>query len=92
MLNKKLLLGVAGVFFAATAQAQEANTTADTAAEAPDFDYELNFTGRMDVEMKNSIKLSPFIQYFQAKARGADEKGDNLLIGVSLGYSHLFDL
>ena len=60
--------------------------------EATDFDYELNFTGRMDVEMKNSIKLSPFIQYFQAKARGADEKGDNLLIGVSLGYSHLFDL
>ena len=35
MFNKKFLLGVAGVFFAATAQAQEANTTADTAAEAP---------------------------------------------------------
>ena len=60
--------------------------------EATDFDYELNFTGRMDVELKNSFKLSPFVQYFRAKARGADKEGDNLLIGVSLGYSNIFDL
>ncbi len=60
--------------------------------EATDFDYELNFTGRMDVEMKNSFKLSPFVQYFRAKARGADKDGDNLLIGVSVGYTNIFDL
>lgn len=60
--------------------------------EATDFDYEINLTSRMDVELKNSFKLSPFVQYFRAKARGADKEGDNLLIGLSFGYSHLFDL
>lgn len=60
--------------------------------EATDFEHELNFTGRMDVEMKDCFKLAPFVQYFRAKARGADKYGDNLLIGISVGYSNIFDL
>lgn len=62
-----------------------------SAYEATDFEHELNFTSRMDVELKNSFKLAPFVQYFRAKARGADKYGDNLLIGVSVGYSNVFD-
>ena len=60
--------------------------------EATDFEHELNFTGRMDVELKDCFKLSPFVQYFRAKARGAGDYGDNLLIGISVGYSNIFDL
>lgn len=60
--------------------------------EATDFEYELNFSGRMDVELKDNFKLAPFVQYFRAKARGADKEGDNLLIGISVGYSNVFDL
>ena len=57
-----------------------------------DFEHELSAIARMDVEMKNNVKLSPFIQYFRAKARGAEKAGDNFLIGASLGYVNMFDL
>ena len=59
--------------------------------EATDFEYELNLTGRMDVALKNCFSMSPFVQYFRAKARGADKDGDNLLIGISIGYTNIFD-
>jgi len=59
---------------------------------ATDFEDELNATARMDVELKNNFKLSPFVQYFRAKARGAEKYGDNVLIGLSLGYENIFDL
>lgn len=57
-----------------------------------DFEDELSGMARMDVELKNNFKLSPFVQYFRAKARGAKKYGDNLLIGISLGYVNMFDL
>jgi len=59
---------------------------------ATDFKDELSATARMDVELKNNFKLAPFVQYFRAKARGAEKYGDNVLIGVSLGYENMFDL
>ncbi|MBE6459037.1 MAG: hypothetical protein IJW72_03620 [Alphaproteobacteria bacterium] len=60
--------------------------------EATDFDYEFNITGRMDVKMIDCISLAPYMTYFEAKARGADKKGSNFLVGLSLAYSKLFDL
>lgn len=57
-----------------------------------DFKDELSGMARMDVELKNNFKLAPFVQYFRAKARGAEKYGDNVLIGVSLGYVNMFDL
>ena len=60
--------------------------------EATDFEHELSTIARMDVELKNNVKLSPFVQYFRAKSRGADKYGDNFLIGLSLGYVNMFDL
>lgn len=60
--------------------------------EATDFDYEFNVTGRMDVKMTNTVSLAPYLTYFEAKARGADKKGSNFLVGLSLAYSELFDL
>lgn len=57
-----------------------------------DFKDELSGIARMDVELKNNFKLAPFVQYFRTKARGAEKYGDNVLIGVSLGYVNAFDL
>lgn len=57
-----------------------------------DFEDELSASARMDVELKNNFKLAPFMQYFRAKARGAEKYGDNFLVGVSLGYVNVFDL
>lgn len=60
--------------------------------EGTDFDYELNVTGRMDVKMTDCVSLAPYLTYFEAKARGAEKKGSNFLVGLSLAYSELFDL
>lgn len=60
--------------------------------EKTDFDYEFNVTGRMDVALVDCISLAPYLTYFEAKARGANSKGSNFLIGVSVAYANLFDL
>ncbi len=60
--------------------------------EGTDFDYEYNVTGRMDVAMVDHVSLAPYITYFEAKARSADKKGSNFLVGISLAYANLFDL
>ena len=60
--------------------------------QGTDFKYELNFTSRMEVEVKDSFKIAPYIAYFQAQSREADVKGSNLMIGVSFGFSNLYDI
>lgn len=60
--------------------------------ESTDFDYEFNVTGRMDVVMVDCVSLAPYMTYFEAKARSAEKKGSNFLVGISLAYSNLFDL
>ena len=60
--------------------------------EGTDFDYEYNITGRMDVAMVHNVSLAPYITYFEAKARNADKKGSNFLVGISLAYANLFNL
>lgn len=60
--------------------------------QGTDFKYEFNFTSRMEVEVKDSFKIAPYIAYFQAQSREADVKGSNLMIGVSFGFSNLYDI
>lgn len=57
-----------------------------------DFKYELSFTGRMDVKINNTLSLAPFVQYFMAQDRQSSAYGSNLMIGVSVAYSDLFNL
>lgn len=60
--------------------------------EGTDFNYEYNVTARMDVAMVHNVSLAPYITYFEAKARNADKKGSNFLVGISLAYANLFNL
>ncbi len=60
--------------------------------EGTDFDYEYNVTARMDVAVAGQVSIAPYVTYFEAKAREADKKGSNFLVGLSLAYAELFDL
>ena len=59
---------------------------------ATDLEYELNVTARMRVKIHKRLSLSPYMRYFQGKARGVSESGSNFLIGVAFAYSDCFDL
>ena len=47
---------------------------------------------RMDVKINNTLSLAPFVQYFMAQDRQSSAYGSNLMIGVSVAYSDLFNL
>lgn len=57
-----------------------------------DFEYEFNFTSRMDVKLNDTLSLAPYITYFRAQDRQSDVAGSNFMIGLSLAYSSLFNL
>ena len=46
----------------------------------------------MDVAVAGQVSIAPYVTYFEAKAREADKKGSNFLVGLSLAYAELFDL
>lgn len=60
--------------------------------EATDFNYEFNVVGRMDVKITDVASIAPYVNYFQAKARGASKEGSNFLVGLSVAYADIFDL
>ncbi len=55
-----------------------------------DYSYEIELDTRLETEVWRKFSVAPFITYYQAKAKGFDQKGSNLYIGVSLSYSRLF--
>ncbi len=57
-----------------------------------DLEYELNLIARMRVKVYKQFSLSPYINYFQGKARGVDKEGSNFLIGVAFAFSDCYDL
>lgn len=60
--------------------------------QATDFNYEFNLIARMDVKITDIASIAPYVNYFQAKARGAEKEGSNFLIGLSLVYADIFNL
>lgn len=57
-----------------------------------DLEYELNLVARMRVKVYKQFSLSPYVRYFQGKARGVDKEGSNFLIGVAFAFSDCYDL
>ena len=55
-----------------------------------DLDYELSLEARLDVAVFKELAIAPFIQYYTAQGRAVAKRGENLLIGVSFSFSHLF--
>ncbi len=57
-----------------------------------DLKHDLSLTARMDVAITKTLTFGPYLSYRLAKAREADVTGSNLMIGVSLAYTDLFQL
>ena len=55
-----------------------------------DLDYELSIEARFDVAVLKELSISPIIKYYTAQGHYVAKRGENLFVGVSLSFSHLF--
>ena len=55
-----------------------------------DLDYELSADARLEVQLYKNLYLAPFISYYTAQAKYLAKRGENVYVGVSLSFSHIF--
>ena len=55
-----------------------------------DLDWEAGADARLEVEVYKNLFVAPFVRYYTAKGQYIKERGENLYIGVSLSFSHVF--
>jgi len=55
-----------------------------------DLDYELSLAARLDVAVFKELSIAPFIEYYTAQGRTVAKRGENLFVGVTFSFSHLF--
>lgn len=55
-----------------------------------DLDYEFTADARLEVELYKNLHLAPFISYYTAQAKDFGTRGENIYVGVSLSFSHIF--
>ena len=58
--------------------------------EPTDLDYELSLSARLDVAVWKELAVAPIIEYYTAQGRAVAARGENLFVGVSFSFSHLF--
>ena len=58
--------------------------------EPTDLDYELTLEARLDVAVLKELSVAPVIQYYTAQGSHVAKRGQNLFVGVSFSFSHLF--
>ncbi len=57
---------------------------------ATDLSYEFEADARLDVQLYKNLYLAPFVSYYTAKGKYVSKRGENVYVGVSLSFSHLF--
>lgn len=55
-----------------------------------DLDYELGADARLDVQLYKNLYVAPFISYYTAKGKDVSARGENIYVGVSFSFSHIF--
>jgi hypothetical protein len=55
-----------------------------------DLDWEASADARLDVQVYKNLYVAPFISYYTAKGKYINDRGENVYIGVSLSFSHIF--
>lgn len=55
-----------------------------------DLSYEFEADARLDVQLYKNLYLAPFVSYYTAKGKYVSKRGENVYVGVSLSFSHLF--
>jgi len=57
-----------------------------------DLTYDLDLTGKFEVNLTDTVTFAPYASYRRGKARAARKAGDNFVIGLALKYADLFHL
>ncbi len=55
-----------------------------------DLDWELAADARLDVQLYKNLFVAPFISYYTAKGKYVSVRGENVYVGVSFSFSHIF--
>ena len=55
-----------------------------------DLDWELSADARLDVQLYKNLYVAPFISYYTAKGKYVSVRGENVYVGVSFSFSHIF--
>lgn len=58
--------------------------------QATDIDYSLELDARLDVLVLKNLSVAPFINYYTAQGKYVGPRGENLYIGVTFSFSHMF--
>ena len=55
-----------------------------------DLDWEFTADARLDVQVYKDLFVAPFISYYTAQGKYIAPRGENVYIGVSFSFSHIF--
>ncbi len=55
-----------------------------------DLDWEFVADARLDVEVYKNLFVAPFISYYTAQGKYVAPRGENVYVGVSVSFSHIF--
>ncbi|WP_428075981.1 hypothetical protein [Candidatus Avelusimicrobium luingense] len=63
----------------------------DTTETHPtDLDWEFETNARLDVQVYKNLYVAPFVSYYTAQGKYIGPRGENVYIGVSVSFSHIF--
>ena len=55
-----------------------------------DLDWEFAADARLDVQLYKNLFVAPFISYYTAQGKYIAPRGENVYVGVSFSFSHIF--
>lgn len=55
-----------------------------------DLDWEFEANARLDVQLYKNLYVAPFISYYTAQGKYIAPRGENVYVGVSFSFSHIF--
>ena len=55
-----------------------------------DLDWEFETNARLDVQVYKNLYVAPFISYYTAQGKYVGPRGENVYIGVSFAFNHIF--
>ena len=63
----------------------------DTTEKHPtDIDWEFETSARLDVQVYKNLFVAPFISYYTAQGKYIGPRGENVYVGVSFSFNHIF--
>lgn len=55
-----------------------------------DLDWEFEANARLDVQLYKNLYVAPFVSYYTAQGKYIAPRGENVYVGVSFSFSHIF--